>query len=606
MALRTYLTADTAGWNAGFKNAGKQVRTLRRKVSHMQRRFGRTFATIGGMAKRFARVGLAVGVAGLGAGLALSARNAVKFSQGMAEVNTIAQVSQKELTVLGHQALQVARQLGQRVTPTVKGLYDTLSAGIPRENAIDFLRTSGKSAIAGVTDIDVAVDGLTSVINAYQAQASEAGHISDLMFNIVKEGKITFPELAENIGKVAPSAKAAGVSLETMSAAIATAVRIEKPERAMTAIRAAMFRAAKGGENFLSFVERFKGMDLKQIIGAGVAKRAAVGVAILAGNWELFTNQMKKAQNVAGMTEKAFQTMAATPAFQIKQLKSTFEVLTIQIGNAFLPLINRATQALLGMFAPLDTAEGQRSLIEFATTAALTATGFVANFAKGFNTAKAYIVGSAKMIGQMVSGIWNVTGAGLMVLLGAWALGWQKMINFAIAAKNKLTGSSTKKLSFGTAIMQQEAEMAKKGVKQMQAALSGDAMAEQLAVAMQKNVMIDEKRLTVENAITEQARLQTMAATEALFSKQQAAKAEAKATTEMQKQLTVSRTAMALRFAGALLAGSQEAYRATLPSGIGRERGEDEVAQNTDEANTHLLDIKHGIAALALPQPASI
>ena len=40
-----------------------------------------------------------------------------------------------------------------------------------------------------------------------------------------KRGKLTFAELAANIGKVAPMARAAGMSMEDMMAAIATMTR---------------------------------------------------------------------------------------------------------------------------------------------------------------------------------------------------------------------------------------------------------------------------------------------------------------------------------------------------------------------------------------------
>ncbi len=104
----------------------------------------------------------------------------------------------------------------------VGGLYQALSAGIPPDNAIEFLRTSGKAAVAGVSNIETAVDGISSVLNAYSMGMQGTGKISDLFFETVRLGKTTFDELAQNIGKVAPIANSAGVGIDQLFGAYAT------------------------------------------------------------------------------------------------------------------------------------------------------------------------------------------------------------------------------------------------------------------------------------------------------------------------------------------------------------------------------------------------
>ena len=219
-----------------------------------------------------------------------------------------------------------------------KGLYDILSAGVTPGKALRVLEVSAKAAKAGRSDTATAVDGITTILNAYQFEAERAASVSDLMFTVVKDGKITFQQLAENIGTIAPTAKAARLELVDLAAVIATAVKVEKPERAMTAIRAAIMHAAKEGESLLDLVKRFEGKNLEQILAGGLAKRAATGIALLAGNYATLREEMKRMRNSAGATEKAFAKIAASDAFRHGKTKRIIEDLRISIGQALLPV----------------------------------------------------------------------------------------------------------------------------------------------------------------------------------------------------------------------------------------------------------------------------
>ena len=65
-------------------------------------------------------------------------------------------------------------------------MYQALSAGVSQEKVKGFLEVAQKGAIAGVTDITTAVDGLSSVVNAWGEDAISAAQASDLIFTAVK------------------------------------------------------------------------------------------------------------------------------------------------------------------------------------------------------------------------------------------------------------------------------------------------------------------------------------------------------------------------------------------------------------------------------------
>jgi len=260
---------------------------------------------------------------------------AVKFEHQMAGVGTMLKDNVgPQVAAFSDQIQDMSVEFGQSKETLSKGLYDILSAGVDASQAIDVLKNATKAAIGGFTEAEVAVDGVTTVLNAFRLSGKKSSHVLDLMFNTVREGKITFQELAENISKLAPLAEAAGLDVRDMFAAVATAVKIEKPERAMTAIRAALVSAAKKGEDFLDVLRDLRGASLDQILAAGYDKQAAQGITLLAGNYKEFVKQIGLSRSAAGAAEEAFKKMSATSQMQVNQMKQAFNSAFTDMGQA--------------------------------------------------------------------------------------------------------------------------------------------------------------------------------------------------------------------------------------------------------------------------------
>jgi len=130
-------------------------------------------------------------------------------------------------------------EFGEATGTLSKGLYDILSAGIDASEAIDVLDVAARTAAAGMTDTGTAADALTTMINAFGMEASDAERVADSLFTAVFGGKTTFDELAGAVGRVAPVAAMANVSMEEMNAALSTLTRAGlSTDEAVTALRA--------------------------------------------------------------------------------------------------------------------------------------------------------------------------------------------------------------------------------------------------------------------------------------------------------------------------------------------------------------------------------
>jgi len=182
--------------------------------------------------------GVALGV-GMLAPLLGAGKVFADFEQQMAQVATMLPDPSQHLEGFKAGIREMSVEFGESTEALAKGLYDILSASVPAEKAMEVLAVAARAGKAGLTDTGVAADAITTVLNAYGLSADHAGEVSDRLFSVVKRGKLTFAELAPNIGKVATLASSAGVPLDDLGAMIALLTRNGiKTEESMTGIAA--------------------------------------------------------------------------------------------------------------------------------------------------------------------------------------------------------------------------------------------------------------------------------------------------------------------------------------------------------------------------------
>ncbi|RLD64257.1 MAG: phage tail tape measure protein, partial [Bacteroidetes bacterium] len=153
-------------------------------------------------------------------GLLSTTDDYAKFETAMGEVSTLVDTSIVDMDSLGKQVLDLSATYGAFPVDTAKALYTTISAGFTDvADANTILHASNKLAIGGVTDVNNALDGLTSTLNAWGLSSKESTNVSDAMFVAMKAGKLTVGELSANIGNVSAIASQAGVSYRELLSA---------------------------------------------------------------------------------------------------------------------------------------------------------------------------------------------------------------------------------------------------------------------------------------------------------------------------------------------------------------------------------------------------
>jgi len=313
---------------------------LRAKTGAFDKRLKRSSKRVANFSKVAKKAALAIG--GFFAGRALfrfaqnSALAFAEFEEGIAKINTLLDKStEKFLPEFAKEITALSIATGETTQALSKGLFDIISASIDASQALGVLEVAARAAVGGFTDAAVAVDGLTSLLNAFQLDAKEAGRVSDIMFQTIKRGKLEFVDLAANVGKVAPLARAAGVSMETMSAAISTLTRQGlSAEEATTRFNAVMKTLPREAGNLLKLVQRFRGRSLASILGEVPNVRAAAGIAALAGDIEGLTKDIDLMNNSLGEADKAFDKAFNTQANRLRRLGRRWDALKVSVGES--------------------------------------------------------------------------------------------------------------------------------------------------------------------------------------------------------------------------------------------------------------------------------
>ena len=298
-------------------------------------------------------------------GLALSLKAAVDFESAMREVNTMMGLSKEDFTDLSKQTQTLAGDLGVDAVDSAKALYQAISAGVPKENVIDFLSIATKAAIGGVTDTETAVDGLTTVINAFKLPIGDAQKVADLMFTTVKGGKTTFEELSASLFHVAPVAAASGIEFSEISAALATMTKQGVPTKvATTQLRQAILSMQKPSTEMATAINNLgfeSGQAMVEEIGLaeslnllrdstggsnemlmtmfGSVEAGAAVLALTGDNAAVFATDLDAMANSTGAASAAFAEMEESSARQMDKLKASFKDVFITVGTAVIPAL---------------------------------------------------------------------------------------------------------------------------------------------------------------------------------------------------------------------------------------------------------------------------
>lgn len=332
-------------------------------------------------------LGLAFGSASVIAYMKRAAAASMAFNRELYNIKSIA--SELDLSKVRSELLSLDSRLGS-AADNAGALYFAYSSGVrgTEKELVKFTGEVGKLSQAIVADQIPTMDAVTSIMNAYGKTANDVTEISDMFFQVVKQGKTTGSSFANTIGSVAGVAANAGVSLNELGAAAATLTTTMPTERAITSLSALITAFIKPTDEATKVAQKYgielnaaalksKGLSgvmaelnskvgtnteaIAQIVPSIEGMRAAVALA--GGQYKMFADNMEIFEDKAGSSAEAFATQAQNLDKQIASLPDTFNKISIQVGESAKNILtlNGALTPLLASFNNMD--KGTQKLI---------------------------------------------------------------------------------------------------------------------------------------------------------------------------------------------------------------------------------------------------
>ena len=355
------LQAQTNRMVRAFEKIQKTQRETGNSTKTLQDKFRQiavgAIRQLGTALVNLAQRGLRVVIAAMADGV----RKAIEFERAIAEVFTLADGGVTNMGRLRDSVKALAEQFGGQLTTQARALYQAISAGAETgAESIKVMEVANKLAIGGVTDQATAIDGLTSVLNAFGLNMEAFSDIvAQKFFTAMRKGKTTVGELSANIGVLAPTANAAGLSLDEMFAAVSaittggikTETAIISLNQALVAMlkptKQAREEADRLGIEFNALVLRKKGLSgfFRELMGnskltdESMTKlfgnvRALRAVLALSNNdGEKFAEILQAMEENTDDADQAFEKMTATLGHQVDLMNAAGEAASESFGN---------------------------------------------------------------------------------------------------------------------------------------------------------------------------------------------------------------------------------------------------------------------------------
>lgn len=377
----------------GADEAAKAVEGLDSKVDKAKSGMLGLEDRLGNLGDKFIGIGGKLGVAGgamtlLGAGitratapLKMMGTEAFNWAKDLdtaiRQVSTLTTDGILPVDKIKKEVRDISDETGRAQSEIANAMYEALSSGIDESKVVDFTKSAITLSEAGFTDLGTSIDATTTILNAYGNKAFDVGKISDILVKTQDKGKITVDELAKSIGRVIPTAAAAGVNVDQLGAAysILTAkgmnARIATTnlegmlsELSTTGSNVDKVLRMRTGKSFaqlsdegvnlgevLNIVQKAadeSGLTLKDMFSQSTAGSAAL--SIMSDGVKGYTDALGAMNNAQGAADKNAEKMhgaAYSWDKAMEQIKNTM----IDLGNAVAPVIIPIAQKISGLVA---------------------------------------------------------------------------------------------------------------------------------------------------------------------------------------------------------------------------------------------------------------
>lgn len=232
-----------------------------------------------------------------------------------------------------------------------------------RADQLKFVETAGKTAVASFTNVETAIEALSTVVKGYKMNLNDAAKAGEVMARATQIEGISFEQVARGLTKLSATAEAVGVSFSELIGAYLTLQERQDPQLAMMQLRMLLTNLMKpsnqaqkaardlgiewsaSGVKAMGFVNWLKKLNqvtagsadvLDNLVPGG---RQMIGMLELVGNNAQETSKkveaLNKAWNEGGVVQEAFYQRLHSTSFLLDTAKEIFNRFKIAIFQGF-------------------------------------------------------------------------------------------------------------------------------------------------------------------------------------------------------------------------------------------------------------------------------
>lgn len=490
------------------------------------------------------------GIQKLGSALKAAASNAVSMAMSnetaFAKASTL--LSGDDLTKYFEGLIEMSNRTGVAFTDLAESMYSALSAGVPQDNVLEFVENTVNLSKGGFTQTATAIDIVTTALNAYQMEMSEATHVQDVLITTQNLGKTTVDELASNMGKLISTANGVNVAFDQLGAMYATVTANgvataetttylnaminelgasgSTAEKAMQAATAGTDMAGKkiseisamgyDVTDVLKLMDEYAQSTGKSLSDMFSSSEGAKAANILHSNAESFKSNITAMIDSTGAAATAAETMMDTTAEKTQVAKNQIDNLTSAIAEQLLPAIGETAQSVsdaLDSSGIKTVAETVGSFISGTLTLLLKNINLIASAVTGvtaaviaFKTANVLtkVIASWQTAALQVTLLGNAQGAAAIKSAALKGELTAQEIVYAVLS-GKLDVATAKQIALNTAMNMNPAGIIAVAVGLLATALTGFAISAGTAesAAKELNDAIDQMHDSVESSIAD-------------------------------------------------------------------------------------------------------
>jgi TP901 family phage tail tape measure protein len=382
------LSADSGKLVHGFAIARLAVGGLTDAIGGLRNQFKEIDSQIKGVGQK-----LALTSAGMAVSMGSAAKAAGDLQETMNNFATLGGPMAEGVGRMTDEVLRLSTQLPQSAKELSEGLYDLASSGIGAmedgtvnlTEQVQVLEVAGKAATAGLTTTAVSGRAIAAAMNAYGAEAGSAEEISDIFFQTVNSGVITFEQLAQNMGDWVGVASTLGVPLEEASAGLAAITLSGIPAaQAATNLSRVMTGLVEPSDNLkevfvqlgvatgTELIEKYNGLSgaMQAITGvAGTSIESFTGLfnninavegalALTANEGENYGRVLGMMEDRAGSADAAFRQQAEGMNYALDMAKGAVNRFRVEMGQYYLPVLTQVIDRFSGLVGVLNELPG--------------------------------------------------------------------------------------------------------------------------------------------------------------------------------------------------------------------------------------------------------